>query len=143
MTSGASILIAPRRPAPRSPEPRRLARALAAARIRPVAGVKRTLAELPERGATLREGLRAALRQGRATARELSGRLGLRERDVACTSPTSLRHGGERQVIEPAARLARGFVFRSRERLTRPGACPRCRSTRIDPPAFGIESADG
>jgi len=97
---------------------------------------------VPARAATLREELRTALLEGPATARELSVRAGLREKDVAehlGHLARSLEHRGEKLVVEPAACLACGFVFRSRERLGRPGACPSCRSTRIDPPAFRIE----
>jgi predicted Zn-ribbon and HTH transcriptional regulator len=91
----------------------------------------------------VREALRAALLRGPATARDLSAEVGLREKDVAdhlAHLQRSLAHRGERLVVEPATCLACGFAFRERERLTRPGACPGCRSTRIDPPAFRIEA---
>lgn len=93
---------------------------------------------------TVREELAAALRRAPATARDLSREVGLRERDVAehlGHLARSLEPRGERLAVEPAACIACGFVFGSRERLTRPGACPRCRSTRIDPPVFRIEPA--
>lgn len=95
----------------------------------------------PVRGATVREALRAALAEGPATARELSERVGVRERDVAEHLEhlaRSLAARDERLVIDPAACLGCGYVFRGRVRFTRPSACPRCRSTRIDPPAFRV-----
>ncbi len=98
------------------------------------------------RGETLREALRRMLREGPATARELSAAAGLREKDVAehlAHLSRSLPHRGERLVVEPAACLACGFRFSDRARLTRPGACPSCRSTRIDPPVFRIEGVAG
>lgn len=99
--------------------------------------------EPQERGETSREALRRALRDGGpATARELSQVAGIREKDVAQHLEhlaRSLAHRGERLVVEPASCLACGYAFRDRTRLTRPGACPSCRSTRIDPPAFRIE----
>ncbi len=104
----------------------------------------RTPPEPSPRGATVREQLRDALLAGPATARDLSARLRIRERDVAehlAHLSRSLAHRGERLVVEPASCIACGFVFRERERLTRPGACPRCRSSRIDPPAFRVEAA--
>jgi predicted Zn-ribbon and HTH transcriptional regulator len=110
-----------------------------------VTNPKRPQPTLPERGVTVREELRAALLEGPATARELSTRAGLREKDVTehlGHLARSLERRGEQLVVEPAACIACGFVFRSRERLTRPGACPKCRSTRIDPPAFRIERAE-
>ncbi len=95
-----------------------------------------------ERGMTLREELAEALRRAPATAHHLSREVGLREKDVAehlGHLARSLGARGERLRVEPAECVACGFVFRGRERLTRPGACPRCRSTRIDPPVFRIE----
>jgi predicted Zn-ribbon and HTH transcriptional regulator len=100
----------------------------------------------PARGETVRAALREALLAGPATARDLSERVGVRERDVAdhlAHLARSSEHRRERLVVEPAACLACGFVFRVRTRLARPGACPSCRSTRIDPPVFRLERAGG
>jgi transcriptional regulator len=99
-----------------------------------------------ERGETLRETLRRVLREGPATARDLSAAAGVREKDVAehlAHLSRSLAHRGERLVVEPASCLACGYRFAERSRLTRPGACPSCRSTRIDPPVFRVEPARG
>jgi predicted Zn-ribbon and HTH transcriptional regulator len=97
------------------------------------------------RAETVREALRRALRTGPASARDLSVEVGLREKDVAehlAHLARSLEHRGERLVVEPASCVACGYAFRDRERLTRPGACPSCRSTRIDPPVFRIEGGE-
>jgi hypothetical protein len=40
--------------------------------------------------------------------------------------------------IYPAECLACGFIFKERQRFSRPGRCPRCRRTRIARPRFGI-----
>jgi len=95
-----------------------------------------------ERTRTVREALREELLRGAATARELSERVSIPEKDVAEHLEhleKSLRTRGERLVVEPATCIACGYAFARRARLTRPGACPECRSTRIDPPAFRIE----
>ncbi len=95
-----------------------------------------------ERAETVREAIRRALLTGTATARDLSVEIGLREKEVAehlAHLARSLPHRGERLVIEPATCIACRFAFADRARLTRPSACPRCRSTRIDPPALRIE----
>ncbi len=99
-----------------------------------------------ERGETIRATLARALRDGPATARDLSELAGIREKDVAdhlAHLARSLSRTGERLVVEPASCIACGYRFERRDRLTRPGACPECRSTRIDPPVFRIEAAGG
>jgi predicted Zn-ribbon and HTH transcriptional regulator len=94
------------------------------------------------RGETIRSALRRALAEGPATARELSAAAGIREKDVAehleHLSRTLAREGA-RLVVEAASCIACGYRFSERARLTRPGACPECRSTRIDPPVFRLE----
>ena len=97
------------------------------------------------RGSTVRSALKEALRTGGEdelrTARDLSAAVGIREKDVAehlQHLERSLKPEGLRLEVQPAECLACGYVFRERTRLTRPGACPQCRSTRIEPPAFRI-----
>ena len=90
----------------------------------------------------MRESLREALREGPATARELSACVGIREREVAEHLEhlaRTLAAAGERLALDPATCLACGYVFRGRTRFSRPSACPRCRSTRVEPPAVRIE----
>lgn len=89
----------------------------------------------------MREALADALRRAPATARELSVEVGVRERDVPehlAHLARSLEARGEALHVEPAACVACGYVFRKRDRLGRPSACPACRSTRIDPPVFSV-----
>ena len=96
-----------------------------------------------ERTRTIREAIREELLRGAATARELSERVSIREKDVAdhlAHLEKSLRARGERLIVEPATCIACGYTFAGRSRLTRPGSCPDCCSTRIDPPAFRIET---
>ena len=97
-----------------------------------------------ERTQTIREAIREELLRGAATARQLSERVSIREKDVAGHLEhleRSLHARGERLVIEPASCIACGYAFVRRARLTLPGSCPDCGSTRIDPPAFRIEAA--
>jgi len=97
-----------------------------------------------ERTRTVREAIREELLRGGATAGEISQRVSIREKDVAehlQHLEKSLRARGERLVIQPASCIACGYSFVRRARLTRPGSCPECGSTRIDPPAFRIEAA--
>ena len=98
----------------------------------------------PPRSITVRGALEAELASAPETgltARELSARVGISEKDVAGHLEhleKSLKAGGAALTVLPAECLACGFVFRERKRLSRPGSCPECRATRIEPPAFLI-----
>ena len=97
--------------------------------------------KLTERHATVRSALRETLREGPLTARDLSARVGIGEKEVFGHLEhvaRSLRHSSERLRVEPAQCLACGFVFKERTRLSKPSKCPACRSQRMDPPRFVI-----
>ncbi|MCP3136159.1 transcriptional regulator [Pyxidicoccus xibeiensis] len=100
----------------------------------------------PARGSTVRGALEAALvaaPEGGLTSKDLSGLVGISEKDVAehlVHLEMSLKAQGLRLEVLPASCIGCGFAFKERKRLTRPGACPKCRSTRIDPPAFRVTS---
>ena len=49
----------------------------------------------------------------------------------------SLRHSEYRAVIEPAPCRACGFEF-SKEKLSKPSKCPKCRSTWVLEPKIGL-----
>ena len=92
---------------------------------------------------TVRKQLHRVLLEGPATARDLSQRLGISERDVPDHLrhlARSLRHTGERLVVQAATCLQCDFAFTRRDRYTRPGRCPICRSTRTSLPAFHVEA---
>ena len=102
--------------------------------------------ELPERRLTIREAIRRVLADGFATAREVSGRVGISEKDVAGHLEhlaRSLKSAGERLEIDPAKCLACGFVFRDRSRLTTPSRCPRCRDEGIAPARYRVSGPAG
>jgi predicted Zn-ribbon and HTH transcriptional regulator len=99
---------------------------------------------VPEAAAegTVRERLLEALRAGPATAKDLSRAVGASERDVVRHLEhveRSLRGRGGRLRVEPPACQGCGFGFAKRERLARPGHCPRCKGTRISLPRFSVE----
>ena len=90
---------------------------------------------------TVRQSIQHALEQEELTAADIGQRLGLREREVVAHFDhlqRSLAHAGMRLEVLPAECRSCGFVFRQRERLGRPSACPNCRSERIEPPPFRI-----
>jgi hypothetical protein len=95
----------------------------------------------PERHTTVREALRRVLAEGVYTAHELSGRVGISEKDVAGHLEhlaRSLKASGGQLLIEPARCLDCGFVFGDRTRLTRPSRCPRCRDGAVAPPRYHV-----
>lgn len=103
-------------------------------------------AAAPERTITPRAAIHEALLGTSLTAREISARTGVREKDVAQHLEhleRSVKQKGERLVIKSAECLACGFVFKDRHRLTAPGTCPKCQSERIAPPAFRIDGKGG
>jgi len=91
---------------------------------------------------TVRARILQALRDSPLTAREISQRASVPERDVAehlRHIEHSLAHGDERLQTLAAHCVPCGFVFEARERHKRPSRCPRCKSERISPPRFQLE----
>lgn len=87
---------------------------------------------------SVRQQLIVLLEDGPHTARELSGLVGVSEKDVVAHLEHVRRSTGKKFTIHPAECLSCGFQFKRRSRLAKPGRCPQCRSTRITPPAFEI-----
>jgi len=95
----------------------------------------------PQQQQTARERLEQALQQGPATARELSQQVGVSEREIPSHLEhlkKSLRSRKQRLTLTPAACLDCHFTFSKRERLSRPGKCPVCRSTHLSEPLFSL-----
>ena len=94
-----------------------------------------------ESSSTVRERIAHVLREAPLTAREISERASVQERDVAehlRHLQLSLGHGGEQlQTMAPHC-IKCSFEFSQRERHSRPSRCPRCKSERISPPSFKI-----
>lgn len=90
---------------------------------------------------TIRRRLQAALEEETLSARELSGVLGIPEREVYSHLEhprRSLRASNRELTIIPARCRKCGFLFRKREKLRKPGRCPQCRQTLIAEPLFAI-----
>ena len=91
---------------------------------------------------TVREALLRHLREGPRTAHELSGLVGIPEKQVAdhlVHVSRSLRRTAERLRVEPARCLDCAFVFRKRARLDRPSACPVCRNQHLGSQRFVVQ----
>ncbi len=93
---------------------------------------------------TVRHQILAELEQGPVSALDLSGLVGIPEKEVSGHLEhirQSLHRTGRRFVIQPAECAKCGFVFDKRERLTRPSRCPVCRSESIHAPVFSVAGA--
>jgi predicted Zn-ribbon and HTH transcriptional regulator len=76
-------------------------------------------------------------------AKEISANAGLPEKEVYAHLEhirRSLLRQRERLVMQPPVCRKCGFVFAKRERLGKPGRCPRCRGESISPPLFSIRT---
>jgi transcriptional regulator len=82
--------------------------------------------------------------EGDYTAKEISGRLGIKEKEVYEHLPHVEKSLGKGQslISEPARCLECGFVFKKRRRFTSPGKCPVCRSESITDPVYGVRERD-
>lgn len=87
--------------------------------------------------------MRAFLEEGLpVTARDISGEVRIPERDVPghlAHLERSLQREGRKLSIIPAECRHCGFVFRKRDRLSKPGRCPACRHTSVTEPLFSLE----
>ncbi|WP_235840250.1 transcriptional regulator [Citrifermentans pelophilum] len=92
-----------------------------------------------DRHETVRHEIISLLSGENLTARDISGQVGIGEKEVL----EHLEHIRialrSRLVVTPPACLECGFSFRKRERLGKPGRCPVCRSERIVDPSYTIE----
>lgn len=99
------------------------------------------LRDRPAQTATLRRQMLELLSGATLTAKELSGLLALPEREVYGHLEhlrRSLQGSGRDLAIIPARCLKCDFEFSNRQRLKKPGRCPRCRASHISEPLFTI-----
>jgi predicted Zn-ribbon and HTH transcriptional regulator len=97
--------------------------------------------EPPDRTVTLRRKILSLLSDRPLTARQISALVGIPEKEVVTHLPHVKKTAGnlgESLAITPAECNGCGYVFRKRERPTRPGRCPVCRSESISEPRFAV-----
>ena len=95
-----------------------------------------------ERYETLRKRIAAILKEESFSGRELAAQLRIPERDVYHHLEhirRTMNKGDFHLVVEPARCEKCGFVFAKRERLSKPGRCPLCRSESVTQPVFSVE----
>jgi transcriptional regulator len=91
---------------------------------------------------TIRQQIIGLLIQEAMSALNISSAVGVAEKDVyrhLAHIEKTVAAQGRKLTRSPISCRSCGFTFRRRRRLTRPGRCPRCRSSRIDHPLFRIE----
>ena len=90
---------------------------------------------------TIRQKIISLLRKEELSARELSGEVGISEKEVSehlAHIARSVAAQNKNVTITPASCLACGYVFEDRKRFTRPGRCPQCKKSHIQSPRFRI-----
>lgn len=88
----------------------------------------------PERNLTIRQQILAVLGEGESNAGDLSKIVRLTEKDIY-EHLDELKRAGRVETM-PATCNSCGYRFEDRRKARKPGKCPRCKSTRIDPPRF-------
>lgn len=91
---------------------------------------------------TIRQQIIALLESEAMTALDISRTVRVAEKEIyrhLAHIEKSLTGQGRKLSVIPCSCVACGFTFTRRSRLTRPGRCPQCRSSRIDHPRFRIE----
>jgi transcriptional regulator len=90
---------------------------------------------------TVRQQIISLLTERAMGAREVSQTLGIAEREVYAHLPhiaRSLSSQGKQLVVQHSRCLNCGYRFEDRQRLTRPGRCPRCKEGHLEPPKFQV-----
>lgn len=90
---------------------------------------------------TIRQKIISLLRKEEMSAREISGQVGISEKEVSehlAHIARSVASQDKKVTIRPANCLACGYVFEDRKRFTRPGRCPQCKKSHIQSPRFSI-----
>ncbi len=95
----------------------------------------------PEKKRTIREQMIQNLEAESMTVRDLSKALHISEKEVYSHLPSiekSIRHQKKQIEITPYHCLGCGFEFKERKTFKKPGKCPKCRQSRIEPAVFEI-----
>jgi len=91
-----------------------------------------------------RKGLIPLLLDNPMTVVELAGQLGVSPRDVADDLQhllKSLEHSDYVAMVMPARCRKCDFTF-DESKLRKPGRCPQCRGTRIEPSRIGVRNKE-
>lgn len=100
-----------------------------------------------ERTETIRRRIMSLLERTSLSAKDLSGEIMVSEKDIYDHLEHIRKTSGKRAghlMITPAECRKCGFRFKKREKITKPGKCPICKSELIQEPYFSlkVKSAD-
>jgi len=90
---------------------------------------------------TIRQKIISLLSGAELSAWEISGELGISEKEVyehLSHIARSVASQNKTVLITPAICLRCGYVFEDRTRFTCPGRCPQCKKSHIQSPTFRI-----
>ncbi|MBW2432175.1 MAG: ArsR family transcriptional regulator [Deltaproteobacteria bacterium] len=90
---------------------------------------------------TIRQKIISLLRESEMSAREISGEIGIAEKEVTehlAHISRSVSSQGKKIIITPATCLVCGYEFENRKRFARPGRCPKCKKSHLQSPRFRI-----
>lgn len=91
---------------------------------------------------TTRRDIISAMTGRDISAKEISAIVGIPEKEVYAHLEhirRSLHAEGHALIVRSSECRKCGFVFKKRERLTKPGKCPVCKGTSIEGPLFRVE----
>lgn len=94
-----------------------------------------------QRRDTIRHQIIAALETSALSARALSAEIGVGEREVIehlAHIKRTCDRTRRRFIVTPSFCRTCNFTFRKREKFTKPGRCPVCKSESIAEPLFAI-----
>ena len=97
-----------------------------------------------ERQETIRQNIVSVLEGKTLSAKNISADVRVSEKEIYEHLEHIQRTMNKREhalIITPAECKKCGFAFRKRDRLTRPGRCPLCRSESIQDPLFSVRKA--
>jgi len=91
---------------------------------------------------TVRQEIIRLLEEKERDARELSQRVGIKEKEVCehlAHIARTMKARKKKLSVLPFSCLSCGFVFEGRGRFTRPGRCPKCKDSRVEYPLYRID----
>jgi len=93
----------------------------------------------PERRQTIRHEIISLLKERKLSAKDISAYVGIPEKEVYGHLEHIRKTLGKNRVkliIIPPECITCGFIYKKRERLTKPGRCPVCRNELIQEALF-------